>query len=105
MIEVKRKYEEAGDEENVALILNNMGELYREHFNDPKGSLRFYREAIAIDVRRKDNLEAENNLVQAKAYYLKSISISTNVDYENGLFYGYMGLSGLCSKQKKPPVH
>ncbi len=69
LVEVQKIFKEQGFLHGEAIVLNNLGELYRESFNEPEKALKFYKEAQKINESTGDKLNLAKNLLNLALAY------------------------------------
>lgn len=62
LIAAEQEFEASGNNSARAIVLNNLGELYREGFGQGKKSIGFYRKAMRLNLAAKDKLNLSKNL-------------------------------------------
>ncbi|MCA1761800.1 MAG: tetratricopeptide repeat protein [Cryomorphaceae bacterium] len=90
-LEAKRFYEREGHYLELGLVLNNIGELYREHFKDYDIAIKHYRSAIEIN-------RANGYLGSLAANYLNMALSFSNQDRIDSAIY-YIDLAHVTRKE------
>jgi signal transduction histidine kinase len=62
LIAAEKEFEASGDVTSRAIVLNNMGELYREGFGKGKKSISFYRKAMQLNKEQGDRYNLGKNV-------------------------------------------
>jgi signal transduction histidine kinase len=114
LLEVEKYFNEQNDLKSLAIVHNNLGELYRENFNDYNRAKIHYHKAVKfnLEINNKHQLSqnyhnlslANNSLKQTDSafYYVnKSIEIKTEIGDLGGLATNHhaLGLIQLEVKQ------
>jgi len=98
LLEVEKYFNEQNDFRSLAIVHNNLGELYRENFNDYERAKIHYHKAVKFNLETNNihqlsqnyhNLSLANNslkLTDSAFYYVnKSIEIKTEIGDLGGL--------------------
>ncbi len=96
-MEVKNYFQKSGDFKSQAVVENNLGELYRENFNDFAQADAHYKRAIALNIRANEKnqlsknfhnlalLFQENNKIDSAFFYIhKAISLKGEIGDSGG---------------------
>lgn len=114
-LRVKSFFERNGYDGNVAVVENNIGELYRENFDNNQVAIDHYRKAAELNISTgQDNHLVQNyhnmniafqGLMQydsAYHYLKKSMSLREKVMGRGGMAISYYALGQLFMRTSKP---